>query len=94
MGAVAAEAVDDEVDVLRSEAVAARQVHAHLLDEIAGVMRDVAAHPAHQMEFVVGMGYLPVTTRLAEAYFLCQAQFGQQRQGSVDAGQIELRGLP
>ena len=76
----------NQVDILGTEAVAAGQMHPHLLDQITGVVGDVAAHSAHQVELVVGVGDLPVAARLAETDFLRQTKFRQQRQRSIDAG--------
>lgn len=88
-GAVGTDAADDQVDVLGGEAVAAGEVVANLLDEGAAVVGHLPAAPADEMELLVGVGHLPVAFAVLEPDLFGEAELRQQREGAVDAGDVE-----
>ncbi len=82
--------MDDEVDLLGGEAVPAEEVGADLLDEIALVVGDLPAVAADEVEGVVGVGELPAAAVVAEADLLDEVEVVEQREGPVDAREVDV----
>lgn len=69
--------------------MAAGEVVADLLDECAAVVGHLSAASADEMELLVGVGHLPVAFAVLEPDLFGQAELRQQREGAVDAGDVE-----
>jgi mycothiol synthase len=74
--------------------VPGQQVLAHLLDEVAGVVAHASAATAHEVEGVIRVRQLPVAAPVTELHLPSEPELLEQREGAVDAGEVQVGGLP
>jgi hypothetical protein len=82
--------VDDEVNGLGKELVVLPEMSTDSGDKVTFVVKNSATDPADEVELVVRVRDLPVALAVSEVDGLGELEFLEQREGPVDAGDVEV----